>query len=138
MNKKSKTVDLKTAEVLYKTSPFASEKNDILVSNGLKSYGIREVRRDGKLNLMVPMSNFEGKILNYLRLNPDLSYSEVAHPATDTLFFQIGDLKGQCIITKGYENADILHQVTSLPVMMVSCLDDIEDLSKKLRSQYPE
>ena len=52
--KKMKTVDLKTAEVLYKTSPVASEKNDILVSNGLKSYGIREVRRDGKLNLMVP------------------------------------------------------------------------------------
>ena len=45
--KKMKTVDLKTAEVLYKTSPFASEKNDILVSNGLNSYGIREVRRDG-------------------------------------------------------------------------------------------
>ena len=77
---------MKTAAILWKTSPTASENNEILVNNGLKSYQIREVRRDGKLNLMVPMSNFEGKILNYLRINPDLSYSEVAHPATDTLF----------------------------------------------------
>ena len=59
------------AERIWGSAELAESDHSYLVRKGVKSYGLKQVKRDGLDILLVPLLDEDGKIWSFQRIYPD-------------------------------------------------------------------
>lgn len=103
-----------TASQVPKLAPAAAD-NPYLVRKQVQSHGLLQDRHG---NLVMPLSDVDGKLWSVQRIKPDGEKIFTKDARTHGLFFQLGadDPSKPNIVVEGYATAATVHELTGLPV----------------------
>ena len=129
------------AEKIWESAEPARSDHSYLVRKGVKSYGLKQVKRDGLDILLVPLLDEDGKIWSFQRIYPDQRRADkilLKNGRTSGLYFTIGDLSIQRVVCEGYATGASIHAATGYCVHVAFNAWNLKAVAQTIRKLHSD
>lgn len=125
----------KRAYGIWENAPASSGDHEYLKRKEIRR---GELRQDKDGNLLVPMRNVEGRLMNVQRIAPDGAKRYLKEGQKQGLSTSInGQREGTVVIAEGYATADSINQATGFMTVVAFDAGNLGNVAQQIREKDP-